>query len=114
MSDLDEQCAEAMGWVRRYSPDPTIYAWEKPNGDRVTIAQLPHFSTDLLAARSLFDALETDKVKDRFLWKIAEQFEDLPLPYPKGAMPPGMWHWLMVTPEQLCVAFLKTMRYVRP
>lgn len=107
---LDEQCAEALGWVRRYSPDPTIYAWERPDGERVTRSMLPAFSTDRTAVMLLEDEIERRGLQDKYLIAISRILDDLPLPYEKGVMPPFLWQLLRATPEQRARAFLKVAR----
>lgn len=96
-----------MGWVKRYSPDPTIYAWEKPNGERMTAADLPQFSSRPVASGWLLDEIEQRSLQDRYLMALSHILKDIPLPYDKGVMPPFLWLVLRATPEQRARAFLK-------
>lgn len=104
--EQDEAAAVALGWKKHYSPDPTIWAWERPDGQRISRADLPLFSVHRSAASLLLDRIERHGLQDEYLIALTRILERDPLPYPSGRMPPFLWQVLRATPEQQTEAFL--------
>lgn len=73
MTDLDaEVAAKIMDWSRvsdLMSGDGQGWWWRKPDGDRVTASNTPHFSTDISDAWSVVEVLSRhpdEAVRRRF------------------------------------------------
>lgn len=95
-----------MGWVKRYSPDPTIYAWEKPNGERMTAADLPQFSSRPVASGWLLDEIERRRLQATYeiaLDAVLNIAIEIDQPYSAKQL----WAIIRATPEQRAQAFLK-------
>lgn len=55
-----------LGWERRYSPNPAIYAWERPDGERMSVAELVEM-TDSDFVRMFEDVIEQRGLQEAYI-----------------------------------------------
>lgn len=125
MRELDEQCARAMGWVWRWTPngtkrlfpphEETIFTRVDPDDwrgsrDAQWDRGVPLFSTNHEAARTLEDEIERRHSTHLYLAALIEQVRGTTI-YDDPARTTGMmWAVIRATPEQRARAFLEAVK----
>lgn len=104
MIDREAVVERVLGWQKRFSPDPTIYAWERPDGERITRYDVLKGFTDAELVAMVEDEIERRQLQDGYITRLSEIISINLYDFDGGSRHVDAFRLLRATPEQRCEA----------